>query len=186
VSRLVPSAALPIARVVLQILVILNWLSGALLVILLVAMPTRRWIMNALDLPQGPEADQIIWGLRGIAVVALAAIPLHYIILKRLIAIVETVRAGDPFVAVNAARLSTIAWTLLTLQCMGIAITVIDAGASNQDRLRVFHQRLARCAAHVRARTGVRRGDAHARRPRRDRLTWRSRSNSTTCCTTSG
>lgn len=124
-SRLVPSAALPIARVVLQILVILNWLSGALLVILLVAMPTRRWIMNALDLPQGPEADQIIWGLRGIAVVALAAIPLHYIILKRLIAIVETVRAGDPFVAVNAARLSTIAWTLLTLQCMGIAITVI-------------------------------------------------------------
>ena len=41
------SAALPIAYVVLRILIVVNWLSGAAIVTLLVAMPTRQWIMSA-------------------------------------------------------------------------------------------------------------------------------------------
>ena len=54
--------------------------------------------------------------------VKLAAIPLNYLILKRLLAIVDTVREGDPFVAANAARLQTIAWALLALQIVSLVI----------------------------------------------------------------
>ena len=122
-TRPVPaSAALPIAHVVLRVLIVVNWLSGAAIFTLLVAMPTRRWIMSALDLVPSPEADRLILGLRVIAAIGLAAIPLHYIVLKRLLSIVETVRAGDPFVAANAQRLQAVAWTLLVLQLLSLVI----------------------------------------------------------------
>ena len=124
------SAALPIANVVLRILIVLNWFSGAAIATLLVAMPTRRWIMSALDLSPSPEADRLVMGLRAIAAVGLVAIPLNYIVLKRLLAIVETVRAGDPFVAANALRLRTIAWTLLALQFVGLVIGAIVRAVS--------------------------------------------------------
>jgi len=119
------SPALPIAYVALRILIVMNWVSGAAIVTLLVAMPTRQWIMSALNVPPSPEADRLILGLHAVAVVGLAAIPLNYAFLKQLLAIVATVRAGDPFVAANARRLRTIAWTLLALQLLSLVIGAI-------------------------------------------------------------
>jgi hypothetical protein len=124
------SAALPIAYVVLWILIVLNWFSGAAIFTLLVAMPTRRWIMSALELSPSPEAERLIFGLRAIAVLGLVAIPLNYVVLRRLLAIVETVRAGDPFVAANASRLQTIAWALLALNVLSIVIGAIADAVS--------------------------------------------------------
>jgi hypothetical protein len=118
------SAALPIANVVLRVLIVVNWLSGALILILL-AMPTRQWIMSALELGPSLEAERVIMGLRAIAVIGLAAIPLNYAVLKRLLAIVDTVRAGDPFVAANAHRLQAIAWVLLALQLLSVIVGAI-------------------------------------------------------------
>src|SRR5258708_25926689 len=112
-SKPASSAALPIAHVVLRILIVLNWLSGAAIATLLIALPTRRRIMSALDLSPSPEADQLIMGLGAIAVIGLVAIPLNDIVLRRLLAIVETVRAGDPFVAAHASRFQAIASALL-------------------------------------------------------------------------
>ena len=119
------SAALPIAYVVLRILIVVNWLGGAAIATLLVAMPTRRWIMSALELSPSPEAERLILGLHAIALIGLAAIPLNYVVLKRLLTIVETVRAGDPFVAANASRLRAIAWALLALQLLSLVIGAI-------------------------------------------------------------
>ena len=124
------SAALPIAYAVLRILIVLNWLSAVAILALLVASPNEQWIMAALKLHPSPDADRVIMGLQAIAVIGLAAIPLNYAILKRLVAIVETVRAGDPFVAANADRLRAIAWALLTLQVLGIIIGAIAKAIS--------------------------------------------------------
>src|SRR6266481_3953281 len=129
-SRPPSSAALPIAHVVLRILIVLNWLCGAAIATLLLAMPTRRWIMSALDLSPSPEADQVIMALRAIAVLGLVAVPLNYLVLRRLLAIVETVRAGDPFVAANASRLQAIAWALLGLQLLSLVIGAIAKAVS--------------------------------------------------------
>ena len=119
------SAALPFAYVVLRILIVVNWLFGAAILALLVATPNRQWIMSAFQLSPSPEAERLIMGLQAIAVVGLAAIPLNYAVLKRLLAIVETVRAGDPFVAANASRLQAIAWALLALQLLSLVIGAI-------------------------------------------------------------
>ena len=121
----ISTAALPIAYVVLRILIVLNWLMGAAILALLVIMPNEQWIMAAFKLSPSPEAERLIMGLRGIAVVGLATIPLTYAVLKRLVAIVETVRAGDAFVAANADRLQAIAWALLALQLLSIVIGAI-------------------------------------------------------------
>lgn len=128
------SPALPIANIVLRVLNILNWLGGTAVLVLLVAMPTREWIMTALRVPPSPEADRLILGLHAIAVVGLAAVPLNHVVLRRLLAIVATVRAGDPFVAANASRLQAIAWALLALQLLSLVIGAIASSISTPER----------------------------------------------------
>ena len=125
------SAALPIARVALRILIILNWVGGAAILALLVAMPNEQWIMSAFKLSPSPDADRLVMGLRAAAALGLAVIVLNYGILKRLLAIVETVRAGDPFVATNAVRLQAIAWAGLALQCLSLVIGAIGQMVSS-------------------------------------------------------
>ena len=124
------SAALPIAYVVLRVLIVLNWLGGVAILALLVVMPHEQWIMRSLELSPSPEAERLVMGLRAIAVLGLAAIPLNYSVLKRLLAIVETVRAGDPFVAANASRLQAIAWSLLAVQLLSLVIGAIGKAIS--------------------------------------------------------
>ena len=119
------SAALPIGHAVLRILIVLNWIGGAAILALLLLSPNERWIMSAFKLSPSPEAERIVMGLRAVAVLGLAGILLNYGILKRLLAMVETVRVGDPFVATNVQRLRAIAWALLTLQILSIVIAAI-------------------------------------------------------------
>lgn len=126
-----PSAALPIAHVTLRILIVLNWLMAAMILVLLFAMPNREWIMSAFDLSPSPDTDRLVMGLRATVVLGLATVPLNYGVLKRLLAIVETVRAGDPFVAINAQRLQAIAWALLALQLLSIVIGAIGKAVSS-------------------------------------------------------
>lgn len=126
------SAALPIAHVTLRILIVLNWMMVVVILGLLFVMPNEQWIMRAFGLSPSPDAARLVMGMRAIAVLGLVAVPLHYIVLKRLLAIVETVRAGDPFVAANASRLQAIAWTLLTLQLLSLVIGAIAKSVSTQ------------------------------------------------------
>jgi hypothetical protein len=71
-----------------------------------------------------------IWMLFAFPVVAAI-----HVVISRLLALIETVRAGDPFVPENAARLKTIAWCGLLLQVLhlvfgGFAATVNAAGSN--------------------------------------------------------
>ena len=124
------SAALPIAYGVLRILIVVNWLYGAAILALLVASPNERWIMSAFKLSPSPDTERLIMAMRAIAVLGLASVPLNYAFLKRLLAIVETVRTGDAFVAANARRLQAIAWTLLALNLLSIVIGTIAKAVS--------------------------------------------------------
>jgi hypothetical protein len=125
------SAALPIAYVVLRILIVLNWLMGAAILALLVVLPNEQWIMSAFKLSPSPDSERLVMGLRAVAVLGLAAVPLNHAVLKRLLAIVETVRGGDPFVAANAARLQVIAWALFALQLLSLVIGAIGRAVSS-------------------------------------------------------
>ncbi len=124
------AATLPIAYAALRMLIVLNWLSGAAILALLVVIPNAQWIMVSFGLSPSPEADKLIMGLRAIAVIGLVAIPVNHVVLKRLLTLIETVRAGDPFVAANANRLQAIAWALLALQVLSIVIGAIAKAIS--------------------------------------------------------
>jgi hypothetical protein len=124
------SPALPIAHVALRILIVVNWLFGAALIVLLLVMPNEQWIMQAFKLTPSPEADRIILAMQSMAVLGLLSVPLNYIVLKRLLAMVDTVRSGDPFVAANASRLQAIAWALLVVQLLSMVIGAIARSVS--------------------------------------------------------
>jgi hypothetical protein len=130
-SPISSSAALPTAHLLLRILVVLNWLYGAAILALLVVLPNEQWIMKAFKLSPSTEAARLVMGLRAIAVLGLTAVPFNHIVLKRLLAIVETVRAGDPFVTANANRLQGIAWALLALNLLSIVIGAIAKTVSS-------------------------------------------------------
>jgi len=119
-SQASSSAALPFVHGLLRLLIVVNWLGGAAILALLVVMPNEQWILRAFHLSPSPDAARLVMGLRAIAVLGLAAIPLNHLVLKRLLAIVETVRAGDAFVA----------WTLLTLQLLSLVIGAIASAVS--------------------------------------------------------
>jgi hypothetical protein len=124
------SPALPIAYAGLRILIVLNWLMGAGILALFAVMLNEHWIMAAFKLPPSPDAARLVMGMRAIAVLGLVGIPLNYAVLKRLLGIVLTVRAGDPFVAANAYRLQAIAWALLALQLLSLTIGAIANAVS--------------------------------------------------------
>ena len=125
------SSALPLARATLRTLIILNGLFGAAILALLIAtVVAERWTFTALGLSPSPSIGPLMTGLRAIAVLGLVAIPLNHSVLTRLIALVETVRKGDPFVATNAHRLHAIAWVLLALQLLSLVIGGIGTAIS--------------------------------------------------------
>ena len=124
------SPALPIARLLLRILIVVNWLWGVAILVLLFGVPNRDWILSALKLAGSPDADRVVMALRATVVLGLVVIPLNNIFLTRLLAIVDTVRAGDPFVAANAKRLQTMAWAMVALQVLGMVIGAIIKAVS--------------------------------------------------------
>lgn len=124
-SRPIAAAALPIAHLVLRVLIVLNWLFGVgILALLIATFVAETWTFTALGIT--PDAiAHMSFGMRAIPVLGLVAIPLNDLILRRMRAIVETVRASDPFVAANADRLQAIAWALLALQLLSIVIAAV-------------------------------------------------------------
>jgi len=122
--------SLTVARSVLRILIIGNWVLGAAILGLLMV-SNQQLIMAAFKLSASPETDRLILGLRAVAVLGLAGIPLHYVVLKRLLAIVQTVREGEAFAAANAVRLQAVAWALLGIQILSIVIGGIAKAVSS-------------------------------------------------------
>jgi len=128
------SPYLPVAFVGLRMLIVMNWFYGAGVSFLLVGIfAGHHWMMKALGFPLSAQSGSVLLGMRIIAILGVIAIPLNFAILNRLLAMVFTVRSGDPFVAANAYRLQAIGWLLLGLQLvsLGIGITgkIISAPA---------------------------------------------------------
>lgn len=128
------STALPIAYVFLRILIVLNWFFGAcILALLAFTFVNEPWTMRALGVTGMADAHGVMWAMRGVAALGVMAVPFNYLILKRLLLMVETVRAGDPFVAANAHRLHGIAWLMVALQLISIAIAAIGQAISTAE-----------------------------------------------------
>lgn len=129
------TSALPVAYVSLRVLTVLNWLFGAcILGLLATTFIDPPWTMKALGTANRPDAEQVMTGMRAIAALGAGAVLLNDRILKRLLAMVATVRTGDPFVGENARRLNAIAWVLLALQLVSMAIAGIAEAISTAEQ----------------------------------------------------
>jgi hypothetical protein len=127
-------APLTISRLVLRLLIVANYLYGAAILAGLVASFTAKVpFMTMLGVTPSPETEPMIRAMRLIAVLGLGAIPLYHLMLRRLLAIVDSFDAGNPFVAVNALRLRAIAWALLVVQLVSVAIRFIADRVSTKS-----------------------------------------------------
>jgi hypothetical protein len=131
--------ALAVARPVIQLLIGLNLLYAGIIVALL----TYSFFMN--DWPARPLGfdltsthPRIGIGLRAIAFLGFAGAAIVHTILRRLLAIVDTVRVGDPFILDNAARLNAIAWSVLALEGLRLAVAAIAAAVWEPGRIDAF------------------------------------------------
>jgi hypothetical protein len=115
--------ALRASRKVLSALVVINVVYGLAITGLLIwSFLNRDWVMTALGVRPALERESMVRGMRMIAFIGILAVPLVHVMLTRLLGIVDTVRAGDPFIGENAQRLQTIAWTLLGMQVMHVLV----------------------------------------------------------------
>jgi hypothetical protein len=122
---------LTLSRRVLRALTKLNLLMGALILALLVAsLVDESWVMKALGARPAPGDSMLFLGMRLIMVVGICSVPIAHLVLARLLAIVETVKVGNPFVMANAVRLKTIAWAILGLEFMHFTVGAIAADVS--------------------------------------------------------
>ena len=118
---------------VLRGLIVLNWIAGVLILALLVAsVVAEDAVMGALGAGPAVGNAERIAGMRQIAVLGIVAVLVAHVVLSRLLGIVGTVRDGDPFVAENAARLRTIAWSVLGLEVLHLLVGLAAALANSE------------------------------------------------------
>jgi hypothetical protein len=135
--------ALPAARRLLTALLYVNWLYGlGILGLLLASIVVPGLLFEYLGV-RAAGRGTLELGMRLIMLIGIASVPLAYVILSRLRAIVDTVRDGDPFVAANARRLLTIAWAYLGLEVLHIAVGVVAASAGSEAQPLDIHWRFS-------------------------------------------
>ena len=133
------STALSASRTLLRILRVFNLVMGVCLVIGIPASFFFEPQFFAFFSKRPPRIDPawLVPALRIWIVLALPMVAAVHVSLSRLLAVVETVRSGDPFVPENAVRLKTIAWCVLTTQLLhvtfGILAATMNAAGSNID-----------------------------------------------------
>ena len=91
--------ALTLTRKILRFLMVLNPFFAFLILVLLVAsLIWESTVMTALGVKSATDSARLIFAMRAIMVLGIAAAPLVQVVLKRLMAIVESVDSGNPFV----------------------------------------------------------------------------------------
>lgn len=123
--------ALALSRKVLRVLTWLNLLVGVLILGLLVtSVVVGDQVMRTLAAGTPQANARLFMGMRLVALIGLCAVPVVHFILGRILAIVDTVSVGNPFVMANAARLQKIAWAVLILELSHLAVGAVAASVS--------------------------------------------------------
>lgn len=128
---------LTLSRNVLKTFLVLNPLFGFFVMAMFIAtFFAEDFMMQALVHPHGTahgaEFHTLLIGMRWIMILGVLGAVLVQIALTRLLAIVDTVSAGDPFVLLNAERLKTIAWAMLGGEILHFVIGIIARSVSTE------------------------------------------------------
>jgi Protein of unknown function (DUF2975) len=131
--------ALAVARPVIRSLIVLNILYAVVIAGLLgYSFFIEGWPARPLGFDMTNAHPLVGQGLRAIVVIGLVGAAIVHTILRRLLAIVETVRVGDPFILDNARRLDAIAWRVLALEGLRLLVAAIAAVVWEPGRIDAF------------------------------------------------
>ena len=120
--------------VTLRILIVLNWILGALIFALLaISFQAEEWTWRAIGVGAVAGHESVVTGMRAIMVIGIVGTPIAYIVFSVLLRIVESVRTSEPFTMDNAGRLRTIAWALLGLEMLHIFVVLIASAVSTKE-----------------------------------------------------
>jgi hypothetical protein len=135
-----PSDAVTLTRPLLRGLIVLNLLYALGLLVLFVAgLLAEDWVFDALGVRSGEHRPRLVLGMRAMVIVGLVAAGVVDRVLRQLAAIVDTVRAGDPFVASNARRLQLIAWWVFAGEILRLVIGAIAWAATTKAQALDVH-----------------------------------------------
>lgn len=87
----------------------------------------------AKEAPKFANAE-FVWALAGLLIAVAALVSATWYFTLKLKQIVDSVAAGDPFIPENAERLKVMAWISISLQFIGIPVTVFAAWISDNVR----------------------------------------------------
>lgn len=123
----ISTATLGLSRALLQVCRALNIIAAASFFVLLVASFFYEEAFIGYYRAHMPAADvgRLLPALRGMVLVGAPMLALVHVLLSRLLDITTTVRAGDPFVPENAARLRVVAWCLLMIEVLHVGLGVL-------------------------------------------------------------
>lgn len=131
--------ALAVAQPVIKGLIVLN----ALYALAIAALLGYSFFID--DWPQRPlgfglvDAHPLVGhGLRAIVVIGVIGAAIAHTVLRRLLAIVRTVRIGDPFIFENVRRLDAIAWSVVALEALRLVVAAIAAVVWEPWRIDAF------------------------------------------------
>jgi hypothetical protein len=128
-------AAFGFTRRALRALIALNLLIGFLVLALLIAsLVAETAVFGALGVRPENQRSALLLGMRLIMGVGVVMVPLGHIVLTRLLALVDTVGRSDPFVVENAMRLRTMAWAVLGLEILHLAVGIIVSSVSSREQ----------------------------------------------------
>ena len=133
------SGALKASRILLNILLFINVGTGVMLILAVPASFLFEPQFFAFFSKRQPSIDPgwLLPALRLWMVFALVMVAAAQVLFSRLLDVVGTVGAGDPFVPENAARLMTIAWCALAIQVLqlvfGVMAATVNAAGSNVE-----------------------------------------------------
>ena len=131
--------ALAVARPVIQFLTVLNALYALGIAGLLVfSFFIEGWPQRPLGFGLVNAHPLVDHGVRAIIVVGVIGAVVVHTVLRRLLAIVDTVRVGDPFILENARRLNAIAWSVVALEALRLAVAAIAAAVWEPGRIDAF------------------------------------------------
>jgi len=118
---------LVLSRRVLQVLLVLNWVFVAFFALVLAALLARGDNAVAALAPTYPadQAAVLVRATSWLMAIGIAAGIAVHVMFRRMLAIVGTAIAGDPFTRANARRLRMVGWTLLAIQLLDLAFGAI-------------------------------------------------------------
>lgn len=131
--------ALAIAKPVIQGLTVLNILYAILITALFFfSFFIDGWPERPLGVDMVKAHPLVGQGLRAIVVIGVIGAAIMHTILRRLLAIIDTVRQGDPFILENAHRLDAIAWRVASLEVLRMLVAAIAAAVWEPGRMDAF------------------------------------------------